>query len=165
MFRNAFDSRVAGARPPRATARALIALTIVVSLSAVAFASGRWQQERAYMADAAHTQQGTPATASAIARAPAAPLAYDAGEDTLATLRADASIGNELAGIALVRALLDRYEASGEQGALFEAAVFLDRHWDEQSLLRSGVIQRVVDRHCPVAPLLRHFWICEPGGE
>lgn len=162
MFRNAFASRKAGARPQRVIAHAVIVAAVVAGLS-VAFASGRWQQERTCMADSAHAQQGTPAVASANVRAPAAPIAYDAGEDALATLRADAAIGNELAGIALVQALLDRYEASGEQAALFEAAVFLDRHWDEQSLLRSGVIQRVVDRHCPVAPLLRHFWICEQG--
>lgn len=103
-----------------------------------------------------------PAPAKATAAPPMAPLSTAALPPPDA-LRADATLGLPYATQGLVTTLLARYEAAGDQTALFEAMLVLDREWDQPEMLRSGLIQRVVQTYCPHEPLLRHFWMCDAG--
>ncbi|MFT3717396.1 hypothetical protein [Pseudorhodoferax sp.] len=89
--------------------------------------------------------------------------ALASGSDSLDWLRSDAAIQAPYAAMALTAALLDRFEAGGDSQALFEAMLVLDQHWDRPDFLASGLIQRVVERHCPTALQLRRFWLCEAG--
>lgn len=78
-------------------------------------------------------------------------------------LRINASVGQPFAAADLVAALLTRYETNDDKDALFEAMLVLDREWDQPQVLASGVIDRVVRKHCPAERLLRHLWICATG--
>ncbi|WP_326541643.1 hypothetical protein [Pseudorhodoferax sp.] len=83
--------------------------------------------------------------------------------DTLAALREAAALGNVDASTALVGALLDRYDAGGGAGPLFEALQWLQRDLDTPSMLGSPELQRVVLRICPGEALLQWHWLCHQG--
>lgn len=110
------------------------------------------------------------ATAAPVATAPAAAslagppddLTPHAG-DSIARLRVDAAMGSTDASAALAARLLDRFERDGRRDDLFEAVQWTARDWDETPYLRSGILQRVVQRHCDDA-VLRWHWLCV-GGE
>lgn len=83
--------------------------------------------------------------------------------DSIARLRVDAAMGSTDASAALAARLLDRFERDGRRDDLFEAVQWTARDWDETPYLRSGILQRVVQRHCDDA-VLRWHWLCV-GGE
>ncbi len=132
---------------PMATLRAipLLAAACAGALAAALWLPARWQP--------------APPKATAMTALPVAAL------PPLDELRADASVGRPYAALDLISALLTRYETSGDQEALFEAMLVLDREWDQPQVLASDVIDRVVRKHCPTERLLRRFWLCDPGGE
>lgn len=83
--------------------------------------------------------------------------------DVLASLRQAAALGNVDASIALVGALLDRYDAGGGADALFEALQWMERDLDTAPMLNSRQVQRVVLGACASDPLLDWHWLCHQG--
>jgi len=81
------------------------------------------------------------------------------------SLREDASLGMPHAALDLVTTLLARYDTTRDQTALFEAMLVLNSHWDRPEVLSSSVLQRVAQQYCPNEAMLRHFWMCNLGGE
>jgi hypothetical protein len=107
----------------------------------------------------------TPDATTALAGAPAAPArtAHDgATRAPLDALRWSAAQGDADASVELAARLLDAYERGGPRDDLHEAMQWLVRDWQEPSVLRSPVLQRVVHRHCQDNVLQWH-WLCTQG--
>lgn len=88
----------------------------------------------------------------------AAPLPVDAAR--LNGLRNEAASGNELSNLELSRVLLDRYDQSGNTDDLYEALVWIDRHWDRGG--GAELTGRVVANYCGQR-VVRWHWLCDPG--
>jgi len=78
----------------------------------------------------------------------------------LDTLRNEAAIGDDRSNHALVDALLDGYDETGDAQALLEAVVWLDRQADPTQ--DAAVARRVVTHYCG-HPAMRWHWLCLPG--
>ncbi|MDF2465121.1 MAG: hypothetical protein K0Q43_3356 [Ramlibacter sp.] len=78
-------------------------------------------------------------------------------------LRDNATLGDPIAGIALVSQLLDRFERNGRGDDLYEAVQWMDRGWADGHYQSSGLPTRVYERHCGYGALRWH-WLCD-GGE
>lgn len=99
---------------------------------------------------------GASATAFAVAHASAR------GAIALDVLREDTIMGEPRAGLALVGALLDRYESGGNNDDLYEAVQWMDRGWAHGHYQQSGLATRVFERHCTQGAMRWH-WLCEMG--
>lgn len=105
-----------------------------------------------------------PAHASATARAGVPATAHEYPPDAVAldVLREDTIMGEPRAGLALVGALLDRYESAGNHDDLYEAVQWMDRGWAHGHYQQSGLATRVFERHCTQGAMRWH-WLCELG--
>lgn len=85
---------------------------------------------------------------------------FDADASMLEPLRGRASSGDTLSNLALIDVLLDRFDATGDPGSLYEAMIWIDRRW-----LMSGDAEaapRVQARYCG-QPVVRWHLLCHPG--
>lgn len=85
---------------------------------------------------------------------------FDAEASVLEALRSRASSGDTLSNLALIDVLLDRFDATGDSGSLYEAMIWIDRRW-----LMSGDAEaapRVQARYCG-QPVVRWHLLCHPG--
>ncbi|CAN5855080.1 hypothetical protein BH11PSE13_BH11PSE13_11660 [soil metagenome] len=82
--------------------------------------------------------------------------------DTVQALRRQAAAGESGATGQVASALLDRFDASHEDGDLFEAMVWLERDWDSNANLHAQLQSRVFERYCN-HPILQWHWLCNPG--
>ena len=95
-----------------------------------------------------------PASSSVAART------FDTDASMLEPLRSRASSGDTLSNLALIDVLLDRFDATGDPGSLYEAMIWIDRRW-----LMSGDAEaapRVQARYCG-QPVVRWHLLCHPG--
>jgi hypothetical protein len=80
-------------------------------------------------------------------------------DEDLASLRADAQLGNVEASSQLAARLLDDYERTGDREALREAVHWIARDWDKAPFLRNEAADLVVSGHCERLVLKSH-WLC-----
>lgn len=79
---------------------------------------------------------------------------------TLEPLRTQASSGDTLSNLKLIDVLLDRFDATGDPGALYEAMIWIDRRWLMSGYAEAG--PRVQARYCG-QPVVRWHLMCYPG--
>jgi hypothetical protein len=79
---------------------------------------------------------------------------------TLEPLRTQAAGGDTLANLKLIDVLLDRFDATGDPGALYEAMIWVDRRWLMSGYAEAG--PRVQARYCG-QPVVRWHLMCHPG--
>lgn len=80
----------------------------------------------------------------------------------LDVLRDNATLGDLIAGIALVRQLLDSFDRTGRGDDLYEAVQWMDRSWADGLYQSSGLPTRVFEQYCDYGALRWH-WLCEAG--
>ena len=78
-------------------------------------------------------------------------------------LRLATAMGDPEASAALVRALLDFYDAGAGPAPLVEALQWLQRDAEAPAMVASGQVQRLVAGPCRSDPLLRWNWLCHEG--
>lgn len=93
---------------------------------------------------------------------PAQGLTLFSPPSELDALRDNATLGDPIAGIALVRQLLDNFERTGRGDDLYEAVQWMDRSWADGHFQTSGLPTRVFEQYCDYGALRWH-WLCEAG--
>lgn len=78
----------------------------------------------------------------------------------LELLRTQASSGDTLSNLKLIEVLLDRFDATGDPGALYEAMIWIDRRWLMSGYAEAG--PRVQARYCG-QPVVRWHLMCHTG--
>jgi hypothetical protein len=126
---------------PLSTVLAVVAVVVIIS----------WPQSPGMLAKAT-----TPAPAL---------LSVSAGmrePSQLDLLRDSATLGDPIAGIALVSQLLDSFERTGRSDDLYEAVQWMDRGWADGYYQSSSLPTRVFERYCDYGALRWH-WLCDLG--
>lgn len=149
----------AGATPRPPTPRPGFWPPVLILAGAMALGTSVWSA-----LPAEHAPAISLATAPVAAAMPPAAARQPAPRvDTLDALRQAAALGNVDASIALVGALLDRYDIDAGTPALFEALQWLQRDLDTAPVLASAELQRVVLGPCRRDALLQWHWLCDQG--
>lgn len=85
---------------------------------------------------------------------------FAADASMLEPLRTHALSGDTLSNLTLIDVLLDRFDATGDPGALYEAMIWIDRRWYMSGYAEAG--PRVQARYCGQTVLRWHL-LCHPG--
>jgi hypothetical protein len=83
-----------------------------------------------------------------------------AAQSQLDLLRNAAASGDEFSNWALSKALLDKFDSTGDSDDLYEALVWVDRRWDMGGT--QELAARVADRYCG-HPVVRWHRLCVLG--